>query len=96
MLWPKSIHLKAARQALRTKLDGKMVPDRLVKFIGEDNSYLKQFICPLPFEHFEIGPCRRRAGLLRPLAANQHRQYSQRSRRRNFLNRTPHEKSVNR
>lgn len=55
-LWRSSIHLKAARHALGLKLDGKMVPDRLVKFIGEDNGYLKQFVCPLPFEHFEIGP----------------------------------------
>lgn len=55
-LRPKSIHLKAARQALALKLDGKMVPDRLVKFIGDDNGYLKQFVCPLPFERFEIGP----------------------------------------
>ena len=54
--WPSSIHLKAAQQALSLKLDGKMVPDRLVKFIGEDNGYLKQFVCPLPFEHFEISP----------------------------------------
>ena len=55
-LWPSSIHLKAARHALGLQLDGKMVPDRLVKFIGEDNRYLKQFVCPLPFEHFEISP----------------------------------------
>ena len=55
-LWPSSIHLKAARHALGLRLDGKMVPDRLVKFIGEDNRYLKQFVCPLPFEHFEISP----------------------------------------
>ena len=55
-LRPKSIHLKAARHALGLKLDGKMVPDRLIKFIGADNGYLKQFVCPLPFEHFEIGP----------------------------------------
>jgi Iron-sulfur cluster-binding domain len=55
-LWPSSIHLKAAQHALGLKLDGKMVPDRLVKFIGEDNLYLKQFVCPLPFEHFEISP----------------------------------------
>jgi hypothetical protein len=51
-----SIHLKAARHALAQVLDGKMVPDRLMKFIGADNGYLKQFVCPLPFEHFEIGP----------------------------------------
>jgi hypothetical protein len=51
-----SIHLKAARHALTQVLEGKMVPDRLMKFIGEDNGYLKQFVCPLPFEHFEIGP----------------------------------------
>jgi len=55
-LWPSSIHLKAAQHALVLQLDGKMVPDRLVKFIGEDNGYLKQFVCPLPFEHFEISP----------------------------------------
>jgi len=55
-LHPWSIHLKAAHHALRLKLDGKMVPDRLMKFIGEDNGYLRQFVCPLPFEHFEIGP----------------------------------------
>lgn len=55
-LWPSSIHLKAARHALGLRLDGKMVPDRLMKFIGEDNGYLKQFVCPLPFEHFEISP----------------------------------------
>ncbi len=53
-LWPPSIHLKAAKHALGLKLDGKMVPERLNKFIGEDNGYLKQFVCPLPFEHFEI------------------------------------------
>jgi Iron-sulfur cluster-binding domain len=53
---PSSIHLKAARHALVLKLDGKMIPDRLVKFVGEDNGYLKQFVCPLPFERFEIGP----------------------------------------
>ena len=53
-LWRSSIHLKTAKHALGLKLDGKMVPDRMVKFIGEDNGYLKQFICPLPFEHFEI------------------------------------------
>jgi len=55
-LRPASIHLKAARHALTQKLDGKMVPDRLMKFIGDDNGYLKQFVCPLPFERFEIGP----------------------------------------
>lgn len=53
---PKSIHLKAAGSALKHKLDGTMVPDRLVKFIGEDNGYLGQLVCPLPFERFEIGP----------------------------------------
>jgi hypothetical protein len=55
-LRPASVHLKAARHALTHKLDGKMVPDRLMKFIGDDNGYLKQFVCPLPFERFEIGP----------------------------------------
>ena len=52
--WPSSIHLKAAQHALGLKLDGKMVPERFAKFIGEDNGFLKQFVCPLPFEHFEI------------------------------------------
>jgi hypothetical protein len=56
MVNPKSIHLKAARAALGMRLEGAMVPDRLVKFIGEDNGYLKQFVCPHPFQHFEIGP----------------------------------------
>ena len=55
-LIPSSIHLKAARYALGLRVNGKMVPDRLAKFIGEDNGYLKQFVCPLPFERFEIGP----------------------------------------
>jgi MoaA/NifB/PqqE/SkfB family radical SAM enzyme len=53
---PYSIHLKAAKHTLRLKLDGKAVPPRLEKFVGEDNGYLKQFVCPLPFERFDIGP----------------------------------------
>ncbi len=53
---PYSIHLKAARHALELKRDGRQVPERLVKYIGEDNGYLKQFVCPLPFERFDIGP----------------------------------------
>ena len=28
----------------------------LEKFAGDDNGYLKQFVCPLPFERFDIGP----------------------------------------
>jgi hypothetical protein len=51
-----SIHLKAANYALRLKLEGKSVPPRLEKFVGDDNGYLKQFVCPLPFERFDIGP----------------------------------------
>jgi hypothetical protein len=26
------------------------------KFIGDDNGYLKQFVCSVPFERFDIGP----------------------------------------
>ena len=53
---PYSIHLKAAKHSLQLRLDGKPVPPRLEKFIGADNGYLKQFVCPLPFERFDIGP----------------------------------------
>lgn len=51
-----SIHLKAAKHALLLKLAGKALPPRLEKFVGQDNGYLKQFICPVPFERFDIGP----------------------------------------
>lgn len=51
---PNSMHLKAAKHALSLELSGKEVPGRLAKFIGDDSGYLKQFICPHPFEHFEI------------------------------------------
>jgi hypothetical protein len=53
---PYSIHLKACKHALLRKLEGEDVPPRLEKFIGEDNGYLRQFVCPLPFERFDIGP----------------------------------------
>src|SRR6516165_745924 len=53
---PYSIHLKAAKHALGLRLAGSNVPSRLGKFIGADNGYLKQFVCPLPFERFDIGP----------------------------------------
>jgi MoaA/NifB/PqqE/SkfB family radical SAM enzyme len=53
---PSSIHLKAAKHTLRLKVEGKRVPPRLEKFAGDDNGYLKQFVCPLPFERFDIGP----------------------------------------
>jgi hypothetical protein len=53
---PYSIHLKAAKHALALRLAGAKVPPRLEKFIGRDNGYLKQFVCPLPFERFDIGP----------------------------------------
>ena len=55
-LRPYSIHLKAARHALRLKIEGEPLPPRFEKFIGEDNGYLRSFICPLPFERFDIGP----------------------------------------
>lgn len=51
-----SIHLKACKHTLLLKLDGKAIPPRLEKFAGNDNGYLRQFICPLPFERFDIGP----------------------------------------
>jgi hypothetical protein len=53
---PYSIHLKACRHTLQLKLDGKPVPPRLEKFTGHDNGYLRRFVCPLPFERFDIGP----------------------------------------
>jgi Iron-sulfur cluster-binding domain len=53
---PYSIYLKAAKHALERKLGGSDVPQRLAKFIGEDNGYLKRFVCPVPFERFDIGP----------------------------------------
>jgi len=53
---PYSIHLKAARHALNLKLQGKPVPERLAKFIGEDNGYLRQYVCSEPFKRFDIGP----------------------------------------
>ena len=53
---PLSIHLKAARHALQLKSAGKGVPARLEKFTGEDNGYLRRFVCPTPFKRFDIGP----------------------------------------
>jgi Iron-sulfur cluster-binding domain len=53
---PYSIYLKAARHALTLKLEAKEVSPRLAKFIGEDNGYLRQFVCPEPFDRFDIGP----------------------------------------
>ncbi|MFZ1008139.1 MAG: SPASM domain-containing protein, partial [Candidatus Sulfotelmatobacter sp.] len=53
---PYSIHLKAAKHTLLLKSEGKRVPPRLEKFAGDDNAYLRQFVCPLPFERFDIGP----------------------------------------
>jgi hypothetical protein len=53
---PYSIHLKAAKHTLLLKAAGKRVSPRMEKFAGEDNGYLKQFVCPLPFERFDIGP----------------------------------------
>jgi hypothetical protein len=53
---PKSIHLRAAEFALELKLAGKPVPDRLEKFIGEDNGALVGRICREPFKRFDVGP----------------------------------------
>jgi hypothetical protein len=50
----KSMHLKAALYAVELRLAGREVPPRLIKFIGRDNGYLKRFVCPHPFENFEI------------------------------------------
>lgn len=53
---PYSIHLKAAKHTLLLKSKGRHVPPRLEKFVGDDNGYLRQFVCPAPFERFDIGP----------------------------------------
>ena len=53
---PGAIHLKAAKHALMLAMADKPVPPRLRKFIGEDDGYLKQFVCSQPFERFDIGP----------------------------------------
>ncbi len=53
---PYSIHLKAARHALGQKLSGAAVTPRLVKFIGDDDGHLRQFVCREPFSRFDIGP----------------------------------------
>ncbi len=53
---PKSIHLRAAEHALDLTLNGKPVPERLQKFIGEDNGALLGLICPEPFKRFDVGP----------------------------------------
>src|SRR5262245_13604681 len=53
---PYSIHLKTAKHALKLRLEGKAVPPRMEKFIGSDDGHMRQFVCPLPFERFDIGP----------------------------------------
>jgi Iron-sulfur cluster-binding domain len=53
---PRSIHIKAAENALERRLAGEPVPERLQKFIGADNGALKPRICDLPFTRFDIGP----------------------------------------
>jgi hypothetical protein len=53
---PYSIHLKAAKHTLLLKSERKNVPSRLEKFAGDDNGYLRQFVCPMPFQRFDIGP----------------------------------------
>jgi hypothetical protein len=53
---PRSIHLKAAENALERCLAGEPVPDRLVKFIDADNGALRPRICRLPFTRFAVGP----------------------------------------
>ena len=51
---PYSIHLKAAKHTLLLKLAGESVPPRLEKFVGEDNGYLREFVCPQPFESLDV------------------------------------------
>ncbi|WP_316187581.1 SPASM domain-containing protein [Bradyrhizobium sp. SZCCHNS1050] len=53
---PGSVLLKGAKHALALKAAGADVHPRLEKFLGDDNDYLKQFVCTLPFERFDIGP----------------------------------------
>jgi MoaA/NifB/PqqE/SkfB family radical SAM enzyme len=53
---PYSIHLTAAKHTLLLKSEGKHVAPRLEKFAGEDNGYLRRFVCPVPFERFAISP----------------------------------------
>jgi hypothetical protein len=38
------------------KIQGKSIPKRLEKFIGNDNGFLKHYVCPEPFKRFDIGP----------------------------------------
>jgi hypothetical protein len=53
---PYSIHLKAAKHTLLLKSNGRSVAPRMEKFAGDDNGYMKQFVCSAPFERFDIGP----------------------------------------
>jgi len=55
-LRPYSLYLKSANHALRLKVENRIVPDRLMKFIGNDDGYMKKFRCPEPFTRFDIGP----------------------------------------
>ncbi len=53
---PRSIFLKSARHAVELLKEDIDVPEKLQKFVGEDTGYLHQFICPLPFERFDVSP----------------------------------------
>ena len=55
-LRPYSLYLKSANHALRLKVEQRIVPARLMKFIGSDDGYMKKFRCPEPFTRFDIGP----------------------------------------
>lgn len=55
-LRPYSLYLKSANHALRLKVENRIVPARLMKFIGSDDGYMKRFRCPEPFTRFDIGP----------------------------------------
>ena len=53
---PKSIYLRPAEYALGNMLRNDPVPERLMKFIGNDNGALLSKICPEPFKRFDISP----------------------------------------
>jgi MoaA/NifB/PqqE/SkfB family radical SAM enzyme len=50
----KSVHLKAARHALYMRAANQAVSPRLEKFVGADSGYLKDFVCEMPFQRFDI------------------------------------------
>ncbi len=55
-LRPYSLSLKSANYALKIKIENRLVPGRLNKFIGGDDGYMLKYKCPEPFTRFDIGP----------------------------------------